>query len=165
MKLWSLEEAMAEIAAQRKRERWYKPGTWMFYAARRRVGDSRREVKYAWQRVFRGWDDRAAWNTGDWLAETLGELLVNMADIAHGFPPFYPEHEGVYGDTQYLPDEPRRSAAYTRWVGDLRAHGEALLTWQREHHDIHDPEAYEAIHRPAQAALRWTAEYLTTLWD
>jgi hypothetical protein len=164
-RIFSMADTMAAIEQRRQRERWYKPDIWMFYAAKRGALDARLQVRWAWQRVFRGWDDRAAWGTGDWLGKTLGELLVNMADIAHGFPLYYPERNNLPGKVQALYTDERDETAFNRWVNDLRTHGEALLAWHRGADVTADVEDYEALLVPAQEALRWTAEYLPTLWD
>lgn len=142
-RLWTLDEAMAEAEARRRRERWYKPGLWMLWALRRKATDARLATRFARQRVVRGWDDRSLWSLDDRLAKTLGEQLVKMADIAHGHPADYP---------------------FDQWTGDLRKHGEALLTYQRQHYDARGAE-WNAIYEPAQEALRWVADNLAHLWD
>lgn len=118
-----------------------------FNRTRRRRRDAQLAVKWAYQRVVRGWDDRALWSIDSHLTKTLGEQLVSMARTAHGSP----------GD-----DYP-----YERWTADLKRHGEALLTYSRTHHDVYgdDWEAWEAVYGPAREALAWVAENLAALWD
>jgi hypothetical protein len=110
---------------------------------RRKVDNARREVKWARQRVVRGWDDRAMWSLDDHLAKTLGEQLVWMSKILHGHPCDYPDKE---------------------WTADLLKHGEALLNYQRLHYESYGDD-WDAAYRPAQDALRWVADNLASLWD
>jgi len=49
-------------------------------------------VKWAWQRVFRGWDDRAAWDTDSYLAELIPQLLKVHLKYKDGVP------SSVYND-------------------------------------------------------------------
>lgn len=129
--------------------------TW--YPARRRVGDARREVTYAYQRVVRGWDDSAVWSLDHHLAKTLGQQLMTMAEIAHGFPT-------DYGDTHFTPDNPTDHPRFAQWVTDLKTHGDALLAYHHQGYEL-DGADWEAIYRPAQEALRWVAEHFADLWD
>jgi hypothetical protein len=151
-KVFTMEDMMARIEERRQRERWYKPGIWMFWSVKRHIRDWRYEVKYAWQRVFRGWDDRAGFSTGHYLAKNLGEQLVSMSENAHGWP-------GV-------------GWTYDEWVSALKANGEALRAFWRlddeevERGDYEDWQVHhEATVKAAQDALRWVADNLETLWD
>lgn len=118
-----------------------------FYTVRRGLRDgprnARRQVKWAWQRVFRGWDDRVVWSLDTHLARTLGAQLVMMADIAHGYP------DGFTFET---------------WTAALRLHGGALTTYS-EQWDWDGTTDWDEIYLPAQDALRWIADNFATLWD
>lgn len=103
-------------------------------------------VRHAWQRVVRGWDDRALWSLDDHVAKTLGGQLVAMARSAHSYP----------GDEVY--------SSFDQWRADLVKHGEALLVYQVKHYEVYGDE-WDAIYGPAQEALRWVAEHFAALWD
>ncbi len=138
----TLEEMLED---SRSRLSWWERlvyATW--YPARRRFTGARLAVYHAHQRVVRGWDDSAVWSVDSHLSRSLGQQLVVMSEIAHGHPVDYP---------------------FDRWVADLKTHGAALLTYQREHYDTHDQEAWDALYGPAQDALRWVADNLASLWD
>lgn len=158
MKMFDLEEIEAIIEARRRRERWYKPGLWMFRALKRKLADGSREIKYAWQRVVRGWDDRAVWNIDSCLSRSLGEQLVMMSEIAHGCP-------DVYGAEHFIPDEPGADPRFVQWKADLRIHGESLLAYNHFQWEDHDDDAFDDICKPAQEALVWVSENLASLWD
>lgn len=138
----SIEEMIADF---RSRATWLERAAYAtWYPGRRKAKDAQRAVKFAYQRVVRGWDDRAVWNIDNHLSRTLGQQLVTMATIAHGYP----------GD-QY---------PYDRWTADLEAHGKALLAYQRHQFDVYGDER-DAIYRKAQEALVWVSENLGSLWD
>jgi len=110
---------------------------------RRRVREVPRRVKWAHQRVVRGWDDRAVWGLDTHLTLVLGRQLVTMSEIAHGYPgPEYP---------------------YERWVADLKTHGDALLAYSTQFD--HSLDEWETLYQPARAALLWVADNLPALWD
>lgn len=119
------------------------------YAVRRGVRNGprqlRRQVRWAKQRLFRGWDDRAVWSLDTHLAGTLGAQLIQMADIAHG----YPDVDGF---------------TYETWTAALRLHGQSLVTYS-EKWDWQGTQEWNAIYTPAQYALRWVADNFAALWD
>lgn len=43
-------------------------------------------IKWAWQRVFRGWDDRAVWGVDAYLAELMPQLLRKLKEDKQGIP-------------------------------------------------------------------------------
>ena len=99
------------------------------------------EVRFAYQRVVRGWDDRALWSLHRHLTKTLGAQLLRLADIAHGFP----AEDGW---------------TFERWAAELRQHGKAL-----EAYGASDGMDYDTVYPPAHEALEWVAENLGSLWD
>lgn len=143
----TLDDLIREIenADRRTRARW---------AVRRAVGRIKRSPTtahaasvYAWQRLTRGWDDRAAYNVCQSLPATLGAQLMRMAEVAHGWP----------GE---------RYGTFENWVNDLRMHGSALVHYalaqdaaSAEHVNLdNDRDA-------AQRAMHWVAVWLPALWD
>lgn len=152
----SFQEMVDDLRSRRTRRQRILGATW--YPVRRRAINGKYAVKWAYQRVVRGWDDRAAWGCGDQLARTLGEQLVEMADIAHGFPT-------DYGPVHSLPDNPEDNPHFATWVNDLRTHGEALLAYHRgDQLELTEAE-WDVLSGRAQDALRWVADNLEKLWD
>jgi hypothetical protein len=45
-----------------------------------------RQVKWAWQRVFRGWDDRVVWSIDQYIARMLPQWLSQLKEVRHGVP-------------------------------------------------------------------------------
>ncbi len=96
----SVEEAFADWKKEKEDEKKNHP--LIFFAKEfrfalvrffERIGDGKREVKFAWQRAVRGYDDRASWSIDYWMAETLPPILRQLKKYAHGVP------------MQFLPDD------------------------------------------------------------
>lgn len=144
----SLEDVMREH--DRKRNDRGLVGLWYwisygYYRLRDKKREAPRQVRWAYQRVTRGWDDRAVWSLDTHLSLVLGQQLIKMADIAHGYP-------GTEGWT------------FERWTTELRTHGEALLAYSNQWHET-SLDDWEAIYQPARVALLWVADNLSSLWD
>ncbi len=74
-----------------------------------------REVKYAYQRVARGWDDRAVWSIDYWLDGIMPDMLRQLKKDKHGTPmsmfPTEPEYIAEDGNAT----EEAHAIAIARW--------------------------------------------------
>lgn len=132
------------------RRRYY----WWF---RNPIRDAHCNVKWAWQRVFRGWDDRAGWDAGHHMSKTFGEVMLKMSETAHGFPDEHPSVHAVV-----LPGEGEDSPEFAQWKADLKKHGDALLAYSKSDSLGDDWDtAFEA----ARESMHWVADNLGSLWD
>ena len=52
----------------------------------RKINDWKFEIKWAWQRVFRGYDDRLTWDLHSYISDYLPKLIREMKKMAHGYP-------------------------------------------------------------------------------
>lgn len=72
-----------------------------------------RKVKWAYQRVVRGWDDTAVWSIDYWLDEKMPDMLRKLKEDKHGVPMSMfddlPMNEHGYHD------EPEMEIASKRW--------------------------------------------------
>lgn len=155
----TLEEMMAEH--ERNMTVWEHVRRRYFWHVRNPIRDARKSVRWAYQRVTRGWDDLSVWSVRDSLSKTLGAQLVEMANISHGCPPYYPEQPGVGGPQLFLPTP--GDEVHELWRGDLRRHGEALLAYSRD--EAESPDISLDLYMAAQESLRWVADNLADLWD
>ena len=64
------------------------------------IADAGRQIKWAWQRVFRGWDDRISWSIDYYLDENLPLWLERLKKYNHGVP------GSLFKEEDYLPDDP-----------------------------------------------------------
>jgi len=62
------------------------------------VKDITLNIKWAWQRVYRGWDDRVAWGIDQHLFEQLPQWLSRLKETYHGISPVYIEDAKVECD-------------------------------------------------------------------
>jgi hypothetical protein len=57
------------------------------------------EIKYAWQRVFRGWDDTLIWSVDHYLAETIPVWVREIKKYKDGIPMQFFREDDDYLDT------------------------------------------------------------------
>lgn len=50
------------------------------------IRDVVNEVRWAWQRVFRGWDDRVTWDICGYLSDKMPQWIRKMRDESMGYP-------------------------------------------------------------------------------
>lgn len=109
------------------------------------VSTGTRHLRWGWQRLTRGWDDRATWSLDAHLTRTLGQQLLHLADTTHGWP-------DTVTDT------------FDAWAALLREHGNTLLRYSATAYDTDRQDGEAAIHA-AQESLQWVAQHLPHLWD
>lgn len=85
----SIEEMMDDY--ERNMTIWQRVDRFVYRRVTNPARNAKNAVKWAYQRVVRGWDDQAVWDINTSLASSLGEQLVEMARICHGYPPAYGE--------------------------------------------------------------------------
>ena len=49
--------------------------SYWLYSPVRIASDIKLKIKWAWQRVFRGWDDTAYWDIEGWLAKIMSQII------------------------------------------------------------------------------------------
>ena len=52
----------------------------------RKLNDWKYEIKWAWQRVLRGYDDTAVWDFHHHISEQFPKILRDLKEIQHGCP-------------------------------------------------------------------------------
>lgn len=138
--MMDLDEFIAGLDAYQTAHPWRTRFWDAWRRLKRAPHDSYWGVRFAWQRMFRGWDDRSLWSLDTWLGRTVGAQLLAMADIAHGWP----------GGPDWT---------FETWTAALRQHGRVLTDYG--HNWDADNNAIEA----AQESMRWVADHLPNLWD
>lgn len=136
-----------------------------------RFKDERNRIRFAYQRVTRKWDDITIWGWNYTMSRMIGEQLIHLADIAHGWPA-YPDPNDVNESLPYYDDAPDFDA----WVARLRENGEKLQRYGKhddaDFYDTNDPDwvkkataAEDHALKEAQEAFRWIADHLPSIWD
>lgn len=70
-------------------------------------------VKWAWQRVFRGWDDRAVWGVHTYLSKLIVEVITALKTKKQGIP--VAMFDGLPCDENYNYSEEDEKIAKKRW--------------------------------------------------
>ena len=81
--------------------------------------DVYREAKYAYQRVVRGWDDRAVWSIDYWLDDKMPDMLRRLKETKHGTPFDMFPTEPEYIDEDGNANEAGWKIANARWEETL----------------------------------------------
>jgi hypothetical protein len=137
----------------------------------------KRQIKWGWQRVSRGYDDRAVWHVGYYLSEILPPIIRQLKKVKHGFPvrmyegaEDFPISEMELGsidkDGNYVETEEEKTAA-EKWdkILDEIADGfEAYLKFDEEF-DYKTPREDDENYKKFQRALDLLKEHYEDLWD
>ena len=107
----SIEEMLGEIASRP----WYKN---IFPRIQYKVSEIKSTVVYAWQRVFRGYDDPAWWGIDTYISDLIPKLVKELMKSGRGAPisMFYeltPDENGAFSKEDQL-------LAESRWQNILR---------------------------------------------
>jgi hypothetical protein len=124
-------------------------------------------IKYAYQRVVRGWDDTAVWSVDSWLCRVLPEMLRKLKEDKKGLPieAFSEPHKHPHSDK----DTKEAEARWNKILDDIIEGFEAGNNIIEQKYPCWD-EYWEA--EEAWRALRnvpdedyWTGPEKSGLWD
>ena len=126
-------------------------------------------IKWAWQRVFRGWDDRVAMSMDSYLVEMIPQWIKRMKEYGNSYPPSLSKEkwsrvldeisEGFKSGRQLIDDD------FPAW-DDLR--GSGWLSGEIPHDSVfwdklkeQQDEALEKFGR----GMELFVEFFWDLWD
>lgn len=79
-----------------------------------RISDFIDQIRWAWQRVFRGWDDRVVWSIDYWLDPIMPDILSRYKKVNHGTPmSMFDEFGLMNGKTEFSDEE--HNMANEKW--------------------------------------------------
>lgn len=58
----------------------------LIYLIPRKISEAKYAIKWAWQRVFRGYDDTMCWDFHSWISEYFPKILRDLKDNNVGCP-------------------------------------------------------------------------------
>ncbi len=130
-----------------------------------------RQIKYAWQRVFRGWDDTAVWSIDSYLAKLIPQLVTKLRDDNIGIPTAM--FEGlesipdikVHDETGNFTDE-ASDIAHKKWVEvqtKIIEGFEAYLKLDFYPHTDNSEE--EELKRKFEEGFDLFRKHFSSLWD
>lgn len=112
-------------------------------------------IRWAWQRLTRGWDDRVIWSIDYHLAEMMPQWLRVLKVKKQGIP------GGMFDDpfTDLTPE--MEAAAVEKWRGVLN---EMIAGFEAAKRII-DYDEWKDDRRLVNRALRLLAKHYFDLWD
>lgn len=119
-----------------------------------------REIKYAWQRVFDGYDERVIWSIDYWLNEKMPIWLAKLRDQKQGIPiVFFPE--GMVDCNEEEMEKARLlwDAELDKMIAGFNAHQKML---DLEYTDNKDAEKLQETFEVGMTSL---TKYYGSLWD
>lgn len=121
------------------------------------------EIKYAWQRVFRGWDDTAVWSIDGYLAKLIPQLVRKLHDDNIGVP--FSMFEGL-GDGQWEYSEEDDEIARKRWIEVQNKIIEGFEAYLKLDFFPHtDNPEKEELKRKFEEGFDLFREHFPSLWD
>lgn len=129
------------------------------FRIRQRLRRPWRRIKWAWQRVVRGYDDTALWSLDYWLVEKMLDMLPRMKD-KYGIPGWCFAED--CGDRAYTEEEWEQAKAVWNEQVDKMIDGfqaaQQLL-------DMEYDKDYETTHARYHAGMGVFIEGLFDLWN
>lgn len=119
------------------------------------------EVRWAWQRVFRGWDDRVIWSIDIYLSEMIPLWLKKLKQYRHGVPScmFGTNNWNRYSCKDFFPGT--EDTARRRY--------DIILNYIIEGFELYREagpyERDEEDRAKVELAKRLFMEYFSTFWD
>ncbi len=127
------------------------------------LSDLAREVKWAYQRVTRGWDDRVVWSVDEWLATIMPDILKKLKDTKYGIPYAVFEKHELEEDGNV--SEENQKIAEERWNNELDKMIAAFrISNKIEDYDLNSNEV-EARRKVFERGMASFVKYYNCLWD
>jgi hypothetical protein len=128
----------------------------------------KKEIKWAWQRVFRGWDDRIVWSVDGYLSKMLPIWLTKLKEDMQGTPLTCFEEGDWNEETCKYSDEAVERAS-KKWNGILDEMIEGFKAYKQAEDDgtnwkIGTPE-YDEFLRKYYRAMDLLKNHFGSLWD
>ena len=119
------------------------------------------EVRWAWQRIFRGWDDRVVWGIDTYLAEMIPQWMRKLKEDKHGFPAlmFGDNNWNKFSNDHFFPGT--EETAVRRYELILDTIIEGFETYAKAERYRRTPEDDRKIDN----AMKFFVEYFPTFWD
>ena len=122
------------------------------------------ELKWAYQRVVRGWDDRASWSLDYWMTENVLEILKVLKKNKHGIPspmfdglPYEDEETYSYSDESYKIAEERWNVEIDKMIAGFEA-AKKMQEWE-------NINKYKQLEKTFQEGMASFVKYYFNLWD
>ena len=156
----TLSEIMEEFEKERKTLRWKVK----YYLRKlpnpiRKIKKYPRSIKFAYQRVTRGFSDRDAWNGDIYLAGQIAGISEWLVQNSHGIPASY-AYQPDFNDPVEIMAE-RRDADYRKYIAVFREYAKNGHAFDQEWKD----ELGGVLDSEIDDSLQWFAKHFLELWD
>ena len=115
------------------------------------------KVKWAYQRLTRGWDDRAVWDMDYYLAELIPQLVKELKEKGQGFP-----SEMIPGDASGEITEEMEKAGREKWGGILDSIIEGFEEYNQVRNCVMHPD-YKMV--KFEKGFKLFKKHFSSLWD
>lgn len=122
------------------------------------------EIKYAWQRVFRGWDDRMIWGVDSTLAELIPKLLKQLKEVKHGVP-ISMFDEDDWDEENYCYKDGSTEKAEKKWDAVLDEIVEGFVYYNEQKYEAFSEEEMEELKTKLDCSMDLLKEHFMSLWD
>jgi hypothetical protein len=130
------------------------------------VAEFFRQCKWAWQRVFRGWDDRVIWSIDSYLAEKIpawiSELKGNIGVSTMFFDGLPNDATGNYSDEEHNLARNKQDEVYQKIIDGFKAYSRMSDEVIAEYNK---PELYKELMTKYNDGFDLFKKYFGTLWD
>jgi len=117
------------------------------------------QLKWAWQRVFRGWDDRAVWSINYYLSNLIPQLVKKLKEDNIGIPAKM--FDGFPQDENYNYEEDIENVALQRWHDILDSIIEGFEIYKNTIYVQDGVEENDKFNK----AFDLLRKYFSDLWD
>lgn len=124
----------------------------------------KRQIRWGYQRVFRGWDDRAVWSLNYHLAEIIPPILKKLKEDKVGIPMFCFEGLPYEDENTYSYSDESMEIADERWNAIL----DEMIVGFEIYNKLWEEPSYEKEreeYKKVERALDLLKEHFESLWD
>jgi hypothetical protein len=135
---------------------FFKEGFYfLWYRIPNEVRNLHLRAKWASQRVFRGFDDRAYWGLNSYLAKTTIPVLKWMQEKSAGIHIIDGYEDKTFEE---------QSIAWNEVLGKMILAFQIMVDEDIDY-EIHNPEYYKETEKKVQEGLQLFCKYYRGLWD
>lgn len=156
----TLSEIIEELTAERKTLKWKIK----YYLRKlpepiRKIKKYPRKIKFAYQRVTRGFSDKDAWNGDMYLASQIAGIAEWLVENGHGVPLSYAYQPDFNDPIEAMAE--RRDAEYRKHIAVFREYANNGHAFDQEWKD----ELGGVLDNELEDSLQWFAKHFLELWD
>jgi hypothetical protein len=121
------------------------------------------EIKYAWQRIFRGWDDKVIWSISSYLGEMIPIWVKKLQKESIGIPMDFYDEEDWNKETSEFKDgaDERALIKYHLVLNQIITGFESYLKMEEVEYNSFE---YKQLQEMYQTGFMQFQKYFDTLW-